>query len=194
MNARRVSTTGRQQVAGFALIEALVSLVILALGIMGLVGLQARTLIETRNTNQRAIAVQMTADLAERIQLNDIAARNGAYGNLALGTVPVAGVNCLPGSVTTAGATCTPAELAASDLAYWRQQLTQLIPGADVELFTNLQANRPSIGILIAWPPQLSVTTQQGPGTSDRLSTVVNANGRQCPLDFICHFSWVPLR
>jgi type IV pilus assembly protein PilV len=159
-----------------------------------LVGLQARTLIETRNTSQRAVAIQMTTDLAERIQFNDIAARNGAYGNLAFGTVPVAGVNCLPGNVTTAGTICTPAQLAASDLAYWRQQLAQSIPGANVALFANQQANTPAIGILIAWPPQLSEATQATAAVDAFLPAVLNTNNIVCPPNLICHFSWVPLR
>ena len=55
---------------GMALIEALISILILSLGIFGLMGIQARAIIDTRITNNRAIAIQQINDLNERIWLN----------------------------------------------------------------------------------------------------------------------------
>ena len=55
---------------GMALIEALVSILILALGIFGLMGIQARSVVETRITNNRALAIREINDLNERIWLN----------------------------------------------------------------------------------------------------------------------------
>ena len=63
---------------GMSLIESLVALLVLALGIMGLAGVQARMLAENRTTNSRAIAVSLIEDLANRMQLNRDAALSGA--------------------------------------------------------------------------------------------------------------------
>ena len=64
---------------GMALIEALISILILSLGIFGLMGIQARAIIDTRITNNRAIAIQQINDLNERIWLNREQALAGAY-------------------------------------------------------------------------------------------------------------------
>ena len=55
---------------GVSLIECLVAMLILALGVLGLAGLQAGTLAQTRQANARATAVQMANDLLERMQTN----------------------------------------------------------------------------------------------------------------------------
>ena len=55
---------------GVSLIESLVALLILALGVLGLAGLQAGTLAQARHANARAAAVQMANDLLERMQMN----------------------------------------------------------------------------------------------------------------------------
>lgn len=178
---------------GVSLIEALVSLVVLALGVMGLAGLQARTLIESRNTNHRSVAIHMIADLSERMQMNHIAARAGAYSALAFGAAPAPGVNCLPANTAIAGVACTPVQMATSDLAQWRAELQQLIPNADASTFPNLQNGVPVIGVMIAWPPQVSEKTNSA-AASGAITFAPNANAVGCPAGWICHFGWIPIR
>lgn len=187
---RRHSAKRRE--GGVSLIEALVSLVILALGILGLAGLQTRTLIESRNTNYRGIAIQMISDLSERMQMNPTAARTGAYSALAFGAAPAPVANCLPANTAAAGVSCTPAQLAASDLAQWRAELLQIIPNADVSTFPNLQNGTPVIGVIVAWPPQLTADTDNA-ASSAALTFAPNANGVACPAGLICHFGWISL-
>src|SRR5690606_38373069 len=55
---------------GGALIEALVSLLVLALGLLAMARLQAGNLAESRHTNARATAIQLAADLKERMMAN----------------------------------------------------------------------------------------------------------------------------
>lgn len=57
------------------MIEALVALLVLALGVLGLARLQVGALTESRNTNARAVSVQLAADLAERMQSNAVIRR-----------------------------------------------------------------------------------------------------------------------
>ena len=59
-------TCARHQ-RGLSLIESLVALLVLALGIMGLAGVQARMVTETRISNSRAMAVSLIDDLTKRI-------------------------------------------------------------------------------------------------------------------------------
>jgi len=189
---KRPKAGSAQRQSGVSLIEALVSLVVLALGVLGLAGLQTRTLVESRNTHYRAAAIQKIADLAERMQLNHVAARAGAYSTLAFGVAPVASANCLPANMKDDGAVCTPAQMAASDLAQWRAELRQFIPNADASTFANLQNGVPVVGVMIAWSPLLSTKAPASSLATFNPST--NANNVVCPTGLMCHFGWVPLR
>ena len=52
---------------GIALIESLVAIVITALGILGILGVQMRTLADTSTTVRRAQAIRLIEDLGERM-------------------------------------------------------------------------------------------------------------------------------
>ena len=60
----------KQWQKGVSMIEALVALFVLTLGVLGMAGIQTRTLVESRTSNARAIAVQMSDDLLDRMQAN----------------------------------------------------------------------------------------------------------------------------
>ncbi|MBC5781660.1 type IV pilus modification protein PilV [Ramlibacter sp. USB13] len=55
---------------GFTLLETLVAMLIVAFGVLGYVGLQARTVVSTLEGYQRAQALVLVADIAQRINLN----------------------------------------------------------------------------------------------------------------------------
>ena len=59
-----------QRQRGITLIESLVAIVIMALGILGILGVQMRTLADTQTGVRRAQAVRLIEDLSERIQVS----------------------------------------------------------------------------------------------------------------------------
>jgi type IV pilus assembly protein PilV len=69
-----------RQSRGFTLIEVLVTVVILAVGLLGLAGLQVTSLNNQMESYQRAQAMLMLEDMANRIRSNAAAAKVGAYG------------------------------------------------------------------------------------------------------------------
>src|SRR6218665_2182419 len=96
---------------GVSLIEALVALLVLALGIMGMAGIQTRTLVESRTTNARAFAVQLADDLLDRMQANAAIRINPPITSpylAAWGAQAAAPVDCFT-------AACTGPQLAAFD-------------------------------------------------------------------------------
>jgi len=109
---------------GFTMIEALVALVILAIGLLGIAALNLDALRSGRTAIYRTQAVNLAADMADRIRANR-RARN-TY-QLALGDAAptVDGTNAA--CETTAG--CTAADMAARDLARWAASVAQLLPG-----------------------------------------------------------------
>ena len=94
---------------GFTLIEILVTVIILAVGLLGLAGLQAAALKYTSTAYQRAQATSLAYDILDQMRANVIAARAGAYNMV-----------CPPPPL---GAT-----LAARDLQDWCQALVNTLP------------------------------------------------------------------
>ena len=74
---------------GIALIESLVAMVVVALGILGVIGVQMRTLTDTSTSVRRAQAIRLIEDLGERMKTSPNATGNiGAYVS-AFGDIPV---------------------------------------------------------------------------------------------------------
>jgi type IV pilus assembly protein PilV len=104
---------------GFTMVETLVALVVLAIGMLGIAALYLNSLQAGRTAIYRTQAVNLAADLADRIRTNRAAI--AGYGNVYTDVfVPVAACS------TTAG--CTAGELATSDLSRWKADIAQLLP------------------------------------------------------------------
>jgi type IV pilus assembly protein PilV len=104
---------------GFTLVEAMVALVVLAVGMLGIAGLYVTTLRSGGGAIYRMQAVNLAADLADRIRANRGA--NVAYGAAA------ANNNCYG----AASVDCTPVQMAANDLFVWQQQIAAILPGGN---------------------------------------------------------------
>ena len=81
---------GRRQ-AGSTLIEILVTLVILAIGILGVFALQTSSLKSNQNSYLRTQATILSYDIMERIRANRQGVNNGSYNN----PTPGLTANCL---------------------------------------------------------------------------------------------------
>ena len=64
---------------GFTLIEVLITIVIVAIALLGLAGLQVTSLNNQLESYQRAQAMLLLEDMANRIRANNAEARNNAY-------------------------------------------------------------------------------------------------------------------
>jgi type IV pilus assembly protein PilV len=110
----------RTRQSGFTMVETLVALVVLAIGLLGIAALLLTSLQSGRTATYRTQAVNLAADLADRIRMNRTAQAD--YGTLfADDEDEVAACD------TTAG--CDDADLAATDLARWKAALAQRLPG-----------------------------------------------------------------
>jgi type IV pilus assembly protein PilV len=100
------------------LIEILVSLLILAVGMLGMAGLQTASLRNTQSAYQRTQATILSTDIVERVRANLQGVEDGSYDNAA-GAV-TASCNSVSG--------CTPAQMAANDVAEWKLALAAALP------------------------------------------------------------------
>ena len=112
--------------AGFTLTELLVTLVIASIGILGVAGLQAKSLQLTRDANFRASAIIAANDLLDRVRVNS----TQTYALAITDVPPAAAANCAATACTTAQlATMTWLDgLAPFGQPIWREKLIQFAP------------------------------------------------------------------
>jgi type IV pilus assembly protein PilV len=108
----------KQSQRGVSIVEALVALVILSVGMLGVAGLYLESMQANRTALSRTSAVALVNDMADRIRSN-----RGGLANyvLAAGTAPSGGSNCLTGL-------CTPAQLALYDKVQWYTAVVATLP------------------------------------------------------------------
>ncbi len=108
----------RKSQSGFTLIEVLVSSLILAIGLVGVAGLQALSLKNNQSAYMRSQANALAYGLADRMRSNVVAANAGSYDPAAAATRK---------SCTTAIG-CSAQQLAQNDLSEWLTALAANLP------------------------------------------------------------------
>jgi len=107
-------TTVRAQ-RGVSLVEAMVAMLVLSIGMLGIAGLYVESLRAGRSALLRTQAVMLAADMADRIRSNPLgrASYNKPWANAG-----ALNVNCN----SSAGA-CAPAQMAQNDIAIWTRMV-----------------------------------------------------------------------
>lgn len=154
-----------QQVSqsGFSMIEVLVTLLIVALAMLGAVGLQTQSLRMGQGGQFRAQAVFLAGDLAERMEANKAAAVAGAYV-VATSSTPTASVNSCTALV------CLQDQLADNDLAQWERAIVQTLPQASWSVTQTTAGNPSTYTIVITWIDRRTGTTYDAAGTGETFS------------------------
>ncbi|HEY8520232.1 MAG TPA: type IV pilus modification protein PilV [Gammaproteobacteria bacterium] len=125
---------------GFSLIEVMVALLVLSVGLLGIAALHGQGLGASRVAMYRTVAVNLAADMAERIRVNRLG--GGAYGG------SPADNECDP--QTGSGVDCTPAEMAAHDLFVWQEQVAEQLPNGSGEV-QFAAGTPPTYTITVTW-------------------------------------------
>jgi type IV pilus modification protein PilV len=140
---------------GFALLDALFALLILALGVLGLLWMHQHALTQQRQQLMRSVAIGIADDLAERMHLN--APQRSAYAKT-WGQSATLSTDC---SATA----CTRQELAAWDQMQLQQTVQTQLPEGDASVFALTDAAN-WWGIVIAWKdPNETYRTDTASGT-----------------------------
>ena len=108
---------------GFTLVEVLITVLIMAVGLLGLAGLQTTALRNNLSAEQRGQAIQLAYDMADRIRSNITDA--SLYSASKYKTGPAADFGC---DISTAP--CSPANLAQTDLFQWNNAISTSASGA----------------------------------------------------------------
>jgi type IV pilus assembly protein PilV len=125
----KVSNAKHDRQSGFGLIEVLVSVLILAVGLLGLAGLQAQSLRFNNDSFFRSQATLLAMDLADRMRANrDVIEQTpSAYSFSATQSVPASYPQC-------DSTECTPAQLAQYDFATWKTRALEVLPGVNASV------------------------------------------------------------
>jgi len=123
----------RDRRRGFSLIEVLVTLVILAVGLLGLAAVQSRAQQTTLEAYQRTQAVALMLDMTNRIETNREAA--GCYGITLSGATDFLGTGTSITPACSAFGTTASRATAVADLVAWDALLkgaTEMLDGNSV--------------------------------------------------------------
>ena len=103
-------TVNSSRAKGFTLIELLIAVLVMAIGILGVAGLQVVSMQQNRSALFRAEATQLGNDLLDRIRANPTA----VYAPIDIDAIPVSTVtDCNNNS-------CSTLQMAAFDIASWK--------------------------------------------------------------------------
>jgi len=107
---------------GFTLIEALVALLVLSIGLLGVAALQITGQRFTYQAYMRTQAATLSYDIMDRIRINSDIAESGAYDNVSCsGDISAPDPNCDVQS-------CSATEMASYDIAQWCTAVTSILP------------------------------------------------------------------
>ena len=120
---------------GMTLVEALVALVVLSVGLLGVAGLQLSSLRNNHNAHLRSQATALAYDIMDRMRANRVAARAGEYNVAIDGTI--------------SGAT-----IAATDVNAWRAALAATLPAGEGAV--DLVAGTNQVTITIQWSERVT--------------------------------------
>lgn len=127
---------------GFSLVELLVAVVILAIGVLGTIAMQARALNDNLDAYMRTQANLLAYDLSDRMRANP----SGWVNN-----VPVA----LDNNCNFQSVSCSPIQMAQYDFWNWQNDINEKLIGAKgiVDPNGNLCSGVPAAGmrIRITW-------------------------------------------
>lgn len=176
---------GLNRQAGFGLLASLVAVAILAMAVQAMLGVQLRTLADTRASVRRAQAVRLIEDFGERIKTHP--------GGYRLSSTHAAGWHAMPSPPDCRRAACDPESLALWDLAAWRKSVAETLPLGLGQVFEPRAASgsrhHGQLGVMVAWR---RADRAQGDDALDEPSSVGAPQGAApCPTGSVCHLAYV---
>jgi type IV pilus assembly protein PilV len=155
---------------GASLIEVLISLLLVAVTMLGLLGMQLRSLSFQKDSFERRDAALIASGFLDRVLANFAGFEGGSYNDLAFNT----GLGDTLGTAPTCAAvdSCTPAEVATRDLWEISQAVATRLPGGGVYVTsTPFVSGSPDtsrwVTVAVAWVDPTRTKELSGEGSAD---------------------------
>lgn len=134
---------------GVSMIEVLVTLVIAAFGLLGLAGLQARSLSMQVDSETRRVAAAMVGQLRERVTANQQGYAQGLVTQYTRTLNPTDAVT-VP-SCANPDACDAVTEVPAVQLALWMSELRRQLPEAAVQMAPTVAGSATALTVTVGW-------------------------------------------
>lgn len=108
---------------GFSLVEVMVSLVIIAVGLLGVAGIMALSMNNDDSSRMQSLAALQAASMATAMQANSAYWVTPGPGSILTQSAPTVSSTACDGTVA-----CTASQLATVDLANWGYSIAQSLP------------------------------------------------------------------
>jgi type IV pilus assembly protein PilV len=132
---------------GDTMIEVLVTIIIIAVGVLGAAALQVTTLKNLSTSHSASVAAIVAEDFSERMRANPTAALAGGYEH---SSAPTGDTDC-------AANLCSMADMAKYDIKTWWDQLTAVLPAGSAEVTRIVGTNR--FVLTVRWDEDRSGST-----------------------------------
>lgn len=147
---------GRSRQSGVALIEVLVAILVMAIGMLGIAGLQARALKYGQSSYERSVAVIQAQSIADSMRANASQARQNAY-NIA----------------RKCDTTAASASQADRDLAAWIGQIQSSLSGVAANVCGAINCNAAGVcTVNVQWDDTRGSTDASGTTQIEQLNFV----------------------
>lgn len=163
------------QQSGVSLVEVLITVLILAVGSLGVAAMQIAGLNYAAGSYARTQATQLAADMGSRLKINrnealDLQA-GGTYGGspdyvvATLASSFTSTSNCITGA-------CSPAELAGYDKSSWLSEVSRLLPAGQGQIVFTDNTNADGVverlyEITLRWRRSANTSDPDAAATSD---------------------------
>lgn len=150
---------------GFSMIEVLISLVLIAVAMLGQAGLQANALRFAKSGALRMQAVFLSNELAERMESNKTGAIAGGY------VVATTSSTVLSAATDCTASPCNSTDLAAYDLAEWTTRAAAALPSATWQVTQTVTGDPSTYAIVLSWQDRRADSTKTAYSTSGSTET-----------------------
>ena len=151
MKLKTAASMKRSKQKGFTLIEVLIAILVLAIGMLGMAGLQSYSVSSSYNAHLRTQATLLAQSIVDRMRANPQAAADNNY--LILFSNEPGSVNC-----NAIGSNCSHEQLADYDLREWKCLLGNFVDSGDCEPFATQSTLPAGNGEIIREPTDQSQT------------------------------------
>ncbi|MDR2335548.1 MAG: type IV pilus modification protein PilV [Burkholderiaceae bacterium] len=181
-----MTTTSKNKQRGITLLESLIALLISALGVLGILGIQMRTLIDTHGSARRAQAMRLIDDLSERAKMNPNALANRSSYISDWESTQEPKVKC-------DAQACSADQLAEWDVWQWKNNVSTILPMGDAKVFDasdeSSASTKRQLGVMVSWR-----NSERGDAESDYTDAFTKlAPNADCPSGKICHIQYLQL-
>ncbi|OQW89100.1 MAG: type IV pilus modification protein PilV [Rhodoferax ferrireducens] len=125
---------------GATLIEALVSILVMSLGLLGIAGIQLNAIAYQKSSWSTQRVAETVNDFAERIRSNPTGASNGNYLYNTANYAAVKAATFTSNDCRTSGGYCSTAQIAADDITELVTKAQAILPGGAAQVAGNSSA------------------------------------------------------